>query len=55
MKSATIARNYAEALQLAAEEQRRRLTAERQNKGLLDSFPDKTDDPGDDATGPEKP
>ncbi len=43
------------ALQLAAEEQRRRLTAERQNKGLLDSFPDKTDDTGDDATGPKKP
>jgi hypothetical protein len=43
------------AVQLAAEEQRRWLTAERQNKGLLESFPDKTDDTGDDATGPEKP
>ena len=43
------------AVQLAAEEQRRRLTAQRQNKGVLDSFPDKTDDTGDDATGPEKP
>jgi hypothetical protein len=42
------------ALQLAAEEERRRLTAERQKKGLLDSFPDNTDDTGDDATGPEK-
>lgn len=43
------------AVQLAAEEQRRRLTAERQNKGVLESFPDKSDDTGDDATGPEKP
>ena len=43
------------ALQLAVEEQRRRLTAERQNKGVLDSFPDKTDDTGDDPKGPERP
>jgi hypothetical protein len=38
------------ALQLAAEEQRRKQASERQNKGLLDSFGD--DDPD---AGPEKP
>jgi hypothetical protein len=44
------------ALQLAAEEERRRQAAERQNKGLLDTFEDNTDnDTGDDATGSEKP
>ncbi|MBW8710561.1 MAG: hypothetical protein JF631_05660, partial [Mycobacterium sp.] len=44
------------ALQLAAEEERRRQAAERQNKGLLDTFEDNTDnDTGDDATGAEKP
>jgi hypothetical protein len=38
------------ALQLAAEEERRRVAAERQKKGLLDSL----DDPGEDQSGPEK-
>jgi len=35
------------AVQLAAEEERRRIAAERQNKGLLDSLPDDPDDSGD--------
>jgi len=40
------------ALQLAAEEERRRLAAESQNKGLLDTLDNDTDDTDD---GPEKP
>jgi hypothetical protein len=39
------------AVQLAAEEERRRVVAERQKKGLLDSL---DDDTGDDQPGPEK-
>ena len=39
------------ALQLAAEEERRRLAAERQKKGLLDSLDDDTDE-GPDQDGP---
>jgi hypothetical protein len=45
------------AIQLAAEEERRRAVAERQKKGLLDSLDDKTDETGEppDEPGPEKP
>ena len=43
------------AVQLAAEEERRRRVAEHQKKGLLDSFQDNADDTGNDAAGPEKP
>jgi hypothetical protein len=43
------------ALQLAAEEERRRITAERQNKGLLDTLHDNTDDTGGTDNGSEKP
>ena len=46
------------ALQLAAEEERRRITAERQKKGLLDTLhdnTDNTDDTGDAGNGSEKP
>jgi hypothetical protein len=39
------------AIQLAAEEERRRIVAERQKKGLLDSL---DDDTGDGTSGPEK-
>jgi hypothetical protein len=40
------------ALQLAAEEERRRQAAQRQNKGLLDSF---NDTPDDTDNGPQTP
>lgn len=40
------------ALQLAAEEERRRQAAQRQNKGVLDTFNDTPDDTDD---GPQKP
>ena len=43
------------ALQLAAEEERRRHAAERQRKSLLDTLQEDTDDTGDDTTGSEKP
>jgi hypothetical protein len=42
------------ALQLAAEEERRRQAAEQHKKGLLDTFDDSTDDAGTD-NGSEKP
>jgi hypothetical protein len=42
------------AVQLAAEEERRRQAAQRENKGLLDTLPDNADD-SDDGPGSEKP
>ena len=43
------------AVQLAAEDERRRRVAEHQKKGLLDSLQDNGDDTGNDAAGSEKP
>jgi hypothetical protein len=43
------------ALQLAAEEERRRITAERQNKGFLETLRDNTDNADDTGDGSEKP
>jgi hypothetical protein len=40
------------ALQLAAEEQRRRVAAERQKKGLLESLDDQSGDQGEEPPGP---
>ncbi len=42
------------ALQLAAEEERRRAAAKRQTRGLLESLDDDTDGDGPDGDGPEK-
>jgi hypothetical protein len=43
------------AVQLAAEEERRRIAAERQKKGLLESLDDESGDSGEDPAGPGKP
>ena len=57
----TLAVNWARAvwartaLQLAAEEERRRIASKRQKKGFLESLDDESGDNGDDPAGPAKP